>query len=344
MVGEGGESFDAATVLESLREPVFAVDANRDVAFANARFLEIADLERAEAVGADYGLFDGLVEDGFEEFNRAVEAVLAGRLEDVRVEVEMCHPESAPVQRRLPAEARVARIRVDGERRGATVTLRDVTAREANRRALERQNERLEEFASFVSHDLRNPLGVAVGHLELARETGESSHFDAVERAHERMDSVVRGLLALAHDGEQASDPDPVSLPATVRRCRETVDADGLTLRVETESTVRADPDQLCHLLENLFRNVVEHAGPHSTVAVGDLDDGFFVADDGPGIAPEDRDRVLEGRRATDDDGETGLGLRIVGQVAAAHGWEVALTEAASGGARFEFTGVDVVE
>lgn len=52
---------------------------------------------------------------------------------------------------------------------------------------LERQNERLEEFTSVVSHDLRNPLNVAEARLELVKEECESEHLDSINRAHERM-------------------------------------------------------------------------------------------------------------------------------------------------------------
>jgi signal transduction histidine kinase len=87
----------------------------------------------------------------------------------------------------------------------------------------------------------------------------------------------------------------------------------------------------------------VEHAGEDVTVTVGDLDGGFYVADDGPGIPESDRERVFETGYSTSDGG-TGFGLEIVATVATAHGWDVRVTDAADGGARFEFTGVDVLD
>jgi signal transduction histidine kinase len=77
------------------------------------------------------------------------------------------------------------------------------------------------------------------------------------------------------------------------------------------------------------------------TVTVGGLPDGFFVADDGPGIPPEDRERVFETGYSTSAEG-TGFGLRIVREVAQAHGWDVSVTESDGGGARFEIRGADV--
>jgi signal transduction histidine kinase len=73
-----------------------------------------------------------------------------------------------------------------------TAQLRErTTALVARERELERKNDRLEEFASVISHDLRNPLNVAQGHLELAREGIESEHLDTVADSHDRMNRLI---------------------------------------------------------------------------------------------------------------------------------------------------------
>ena len=208
----------------------------------------------------------------------------------------------------------------------------------ANER-LQRQNDRLEQFTAVVSHDLRNPLNVLQGSLSLAEESGDSEHFERARRAIDRMDALVEDLLSLARAGDAIDDPGPVDLGALARRCWEGVDTGDATLDVAADRTVLADESRLRQLLENLFRNAVEHGGD-VTVTVGGLADGFYVADDGPGIPPDERERVLEGGYSTADGG-TGLGLRIVAEVATAHGWELSVGESDGGGARFAVTGVD---
>ncbi|WP_135365363.1 PAS domain-containing sensor histidine kinase [Halosimplex halophilum] len=241
----------------------------------------------------------------------------------------------------------------DGRILGVVGVTRDITERKRYENQLERQNERLERFASVVSHDLRNPLEVALGRLEFAREDGDEEHFDAVERSLRRIDDLIDDVLTLAREGEAVSDPEPVELAEVARRAWTVVATDEAALTVETDATLLADGSRLQQLLENVFRNAVEHGStsPQSqapedavehgrddvTVTVGDLGErqGFYVADDGPGIPESHRDSVFDPGYSTDDG--TGLGLSIVRTIAEAHGWETDVTESEAGGARFEF-------
>ncbi len=208
---------------------------------------------------------------------------------------------------------------------------------------LERQNDRLNEFASIVSHDLRNPLTVAEGRIKLAREECESEHLEPVEAALDRMNEIVERTLTLAREGQVVGDTEQVDLATLIDRCWASIDSAEATIAIEDPPTILADPDRLPHLFENLFRNAVEHGGPSVHIEVGRLPDGVFVQDDGPGIQPDDRDRVLEVGYSTTEQG-TGLGLGIVREIANAHGWSVDVTESPSGGARFEITGVNVID
>jgi adhesin HecA-like repeat protein len=120
------------------------------------------------------------------------------------------------------------------------------------------------------------------------------------------------------------------------------VGTDAATFSVVSSPTVEANTGRTRRLFENLLRNAVVHADGDVTIEVGSLDDraGFYVADDGPGIPPDARDTVFEPGYTTAEEG-SGFGLAIVSRIAAAHGWEVTLTESDAGGARFEFAGVE---
>lgn len=232
------------------------------------------------------------------------------------------------------------------ERDGEIVKVRgvfqDVTERKQQETALARQNERLDQFASVVSHDLRNPLSVAAGRLDLAAEECESSHLDHVARAHDRMEELIEDLLQLARQGQPVDEFEDIQLAHLVESCWSNVATKEATLLSETSNTIQGDRSRLQQLLENLIRNAVEHSGEEVSVRVGDLETGFYLEDDGPGIPESEREAIFGPGYSSREDG-TGFGLAIVSEIIDAHGWEIEITESENGGGRFEITGVEVV-
>jgi len=206
---------------------------------------------------------------------------------------------------------------------------------------LRRQNERLEEFASIVSHDLRNPLNVAKGNVELAMETGETERLDSALDALERAEQLVGDVLALARQGRVVDNPGPTDLATVANAAWDDIEGGESTMEIVESPTVEADRERLRALLENLFRNSVEHnTGDPVHIEVGPLPDGFYVADDGVGISATKSEQIFEHGFTTNEDG-TGIGLSIVRSIAEAHGWEVDLADGP--GARFEFRDVELV-
>jgi len=226
---------------------------------------------------------------------------------------------------------------------GRVLVVNDVTEQQRRQQQLEHQNERLEAFTSVISHDLRNPLNVAAGNLTLARENGGADHLKRAGRALDRMETLIDDLLALAYSGAALSDPERVALGSVAADAWQTVDTRAATLENRAGASILADRSRLHQLIENLFRNAVEHAGDTVTVTIGDRADGFYVADDGPGIPADERSAVFETGYSTRDAG-TGLGLNIVHQVVEAHDWTIRVDESAEGGARFNVGGVEFVE
>ena len=231
-----------------------------------------------------------------------------------------------------------------GDSMGSILVVTDVTDREQYRNELERQNERLAEFASMVSHDLRNPLNVATGRLDLLAEAGTSEDLETARDALDRMNALIEDVLAMARQGQPIGERETVRLATVAEVSWSMVETAAATLEVEGDMEFRADPDRLKQLLENLFRNAIEHGGEDVVVRVGPLDDdGFYVADDGPGIPPEKREDVFGSGYTTAAAG-TGFGLAIVAEIVDAHGWSIAIGESEAGGARFEITGIESVE
>ena len=242
------------------------------------------------------------------------------------------------------------------------------------RETVERQNDRLDEFTSVISHDLRNPLSVATGRLELLRQDCDSEHLAAIDTSLERMETLTDELLSLAREGEAATDHEPVDLGSIVSECWKNVETDEGTVLVDIDRSVRANRSRLKQVFENLFRNSVEHGSTGSdsqsrqnsvergstgrrtqsdngakhdgsgvTVTVGELEDGFYIEDDGPGVPEAERDDVFRAGYSTSAEG-IGFGLSIIERIVDEHGWAIRVTDGSEGGARFEITGVEFVE
>jgi len=303
--------------------------------YVNDRFVEMTGYDREESIGVNCRFLQGPDTDE-EPVSRMREAIDAK--ESTSVELLNYRKDGTEFWNRVS----VAPIRdADGRVSEWVGFQEDITAFKEREAALERQNERLDAFASIVSHDLRNPLNVAQGRVDLARTAADDDeHLAAAADALDRIESIVEHTLTLAREGETVGDPEPVSLAAVAADSWETVDTGTAELAVETDRDVSADPDRLRNLFENLLRNAVEHGGSDVTIRVGDLPDGFYVADDGPGIPEEVADGLFEPGQ-TGTDGNTGFGLAIVQEIANAHGWTVSATASDEGGARFEIRGVE---
>ena len=230
---------------------------------------------------------------------------------------------------------------------GYMIVLRDITDRKQRERQLEEQNERLEEFADVVSHDLRNPLSTAEGWVAAVTDAldGEEPDVDTAQmgldhitHSHDRMDELIEVLLTMARQGQTVADPEPVSLETCATKAWATAETGEMTLRVDTDRTVPADPARLRQAFENLFRNANDHSEA-ATVVVTTTPEGFAVEDDGIGIDPDDREDLFAFGYSTNEEG-TGIGLAVVKRIIEAHGWRITVGESDDGGACFEVTGV----
>ncbi|MFC7058859.1 sensor histidine kinase [Halovenus salina] len=221
-----------------------------------------------------------------------------------------------------------------GVERGQVIVMRDVTERY-------RREQRLDEFASIVSHDLRNPLNIASLHINLADGEDDTEHLDDAEDALDRMEELIDDLLTISQAGYASAETEPTPLAQTARAAWDNVDTGDSSLEIPTNTNLHANRSQVQELFENLFRNAVEHNEPPVTVRIDTHEDGFVVTDDGTGI-PEDRRDGIFDPGVSSAEGGTGLGLYIVQQIANAHGWTVSVRESEDSGVEFTFEDADI--
>ena len=198
-------------------------------------------------------------------------------------------------------------------------------------------------FVADAAHELRSPLTTLLASLEVALAYPDRTDWPATAttaaRQTRRLQALAEDLLLLARLDTRppAPDAEPVDLTALASRL---VDQYRLTERQLTltcdgtaPALVQGDPDEYERLLRNLVDNAARHAAHRIQITVRDEEDGrvvLTVHDDGPGIPPEDAERVFERFVRLDDarsrdQGGAGLGLAIARDLAHRHGGTLAL-------------------
>lgn len=170
------------------------------------------------------------------------------------------------------------------------------------------------------------------------------------------MESIIEDVLALAREGKTIDETVKVDLKAIAVDAWENIEHNDATLTVVETQAFEADRDRLLQVFENLFRNSIEHGSTNQiaqtqqnaaksssstvTVEVGPTENGFYIADDGPGIPSEAVDDIFEYGQTTTEDG-TGFGLAIVETIVSAHNWTITVDESYDNGAKFVISGID---
>ena len=241
--------------MQALGYPTYVVDANAEFEYVNDAFLELVGYDREEVIGSKPRLIKS--EEGVETANGVLAEVVSSSGPDTRQFRVDIQTKDGDV---VPCYDHMAALPFDGEFRGSVGILRDITRERQQQAELVRKNERLEEFTSIVSHDLRAPLNEAETAAALARSTGEDEYFEKLEAQHDRMERMIGDLLTLAREGRTVSTAEPVDVTELVVEVWERFRGaeDSLELLDDTV-VVDGDPARLRQLFENLLGNAVEH-------------------------------------------------------------------------------------
>ncbi|WP_462187008.1 MULTISPECIES: sensor histidine kinase [unclassified Frankia] len=219
-------------------------------------------------------------------------------------------------------------------------------------RALEASRARQRQLVDDASHELRTPLTSLRTNIELLLRAEANPHraLPAADREAllrdvgaqmRELSGLVSELVELARDEAPTEEVERLDLAEIVRaaaeRARRRATGKGVGIEVDaTSSTVDGRANMLERAVTNLLDNAVKFSPPASVVRVGSRDGEVTVADDGPGIAPEDRAQAFDRfYRATSARGlpGSGLGLAIVADAVHTHGGTVTAESSPSGGA-----------
>ncbi|QCC60712.1 PAS domain-containing sensor histidine kinase [Natrinema thermotolerans] len=318
-MSSSGEDSLVAAGFDALAARVAILDTGGTIVYTNESWESFGDEQglarSAGGVGSNYlAVCEASDDPDAVETARGIRAIAAGDSESFRLEYP-CHTPGEDGWYLLDA-----RPYDHGGERFVLVMHVDITERKLLERRTQEQADRMESFATLLSHDLRNPLSVALAHTEMLElddgvDLGDDSDENPLRASLERMESIIDEALHLTTI-DAVEETELLALSRAVETAWTTVRTDGASVDVVDDIAIRADPSLLTHLFENLFRNAVEHGStsPDSRTRQDAVEHGG----DGPRIevgalestaADGDRDdeaakAVEGGTRPTDWSGE----------------------------------------
>ncbi|WP_192498487.1 PAS domain S-box protein [Halorussus halophilus] len=334
-------------IVETVNDGIFVVNEDDVFTLVNEAYTKLVGYDREAILDSNISL---VLEEAAKSTDEIQHELLTedsnvGTTEDSDVGTYEGTLKSASGER-IEVEATFALLPAEqGDSYDRVGVVRDVSERNEREQRLERQNERLDSFASMLAHELRNPTAIGQIYAKQLPEEASPEAVEYVTEAFDRIEDMVDVMLVVARGHEAVSTGTTVQLADASQAAWEEVDAPDATLELELDGEIEADETYIQHLFRNLFENSVEHGSESVTITVGELPTGFYVADDGTGISSEHRNAVFEpGFTTAAGQGGTGLGLAFVRELTEVYEWTCTVTESTSGGARFEFRDVATMQ
>lgn len=320
-------------VFNSSYELMALVDSDGEVLQVNKAVEEFFDIEKEDVEGLNYTDLDrylknDTIDSAYLKFikNKYFQKMLEQNFHRKTITVEKPDGQNAILDVSLKPvkneEGEVTSILAEG---------REITEMKSNERQLRDQKQRMEKFSSIVSHDLRNPLNVASGYIELAKETGDSEDFEKAKEAVRRMDEIIEELLALSGKPEDFK-KEELKLSEIFRTAYSFVDVEP-EYSIEGDLEFSASSSGVTRMFENMIRNTVEH-NEDASIVVGTIEKGFYYEDDGQ--LDENPEKITE-YGYTGGSAGSGVGLSVVQRVSEIHDWDLNVVRNSENGLRLEF-------
>jgi two-component system sensor histidine kinase PilS (NtrC family) len=333
-------------IVSSMRSGLLALDHQGNVSLLNPMAEEIIGCRAREAIGRP-------VSEVFPSLMQLLREMVVERDEHIvpREEVEHQRPTDGKT---LPVGLTLSPLtHADGRVVGTLVHMQDLSHLKQMQASMKRA-ERLAVvggMAAGIAHEIRNPLASISGAVQMLHATtyeneGERRLLEIVLRETKRLDDLLRDFLMFARPKEPQRRETNLRelIEETVEVFRHSPGEDRKTFECAlTDLTAQVDPDQIRQILWNLLRNAADAVSADGLIGVM-LDrerryDGaslarLSVADDGPGVPNDVRERIFEPFFSTKEQG-VGLGLATVLRIVEAHGGSIEVESPPAGGSRF---------
>jgi len=323
---------------ERISSAYYAIDTNWEITYWNDVIAERQDIPEEEVLGKNL----------WEQFPELEGTEIERRFRDA---MESQQPDSCEYYYE-PLDY-WAKLQIYPDEDGLAVISTDITERKEYEAKLEQSNERLQQFASVLSHDLQEPLRMVSSYInlleaelgdDLDEETEEYMDF-AVDGA-DRMKAMIDGLLRYSRvqtRGEAFTDVDAGEMLAQTRQDLQLViDEAGAEITASELPTVQADGQQLGQLFQNLIQNAIDHGGDgvYIEITASETSDAYelAVADDGPGIPEDHQAKLFEIFSKGGESDGTGIGLAVCRRIVDRHGGDISVESTVDEGTMFRFT------
>ncbi|MFC4436633.1 MULTISPECIES: PAS domain-containing sensor histidine kinase [Natrialbaceae] len=343
-------------VLDTLSSNIAVLDSDGTILATNEAWKTFAQQDElrppVDGVGANYiSVCDGSDSPYAAEAADGTRAVLDGEQERFSLE----YPCRSPTEARW-FQLTVTRTEYEGDSYGV-VTYRNITERKQNEQEAVESDERLQQFAYAVSHDLQEPLRMITSYLELIERRYTDELDDDAEEfiefavdGAERMRAMIEGLLEYSRIETRGNPFEPVDLDEIFEGVRTDLqialeERDG-ELTVDSLPTVSGDRSQLRQLFQNLLSNAITYSGdePPRIHVEAERSDGEWivaVSDNGIGIDPDDQERIFDvfDRLHSREEYEgTGIGLALSQRIVERHGGSIEVESEPGEGSTFFVT------
>jgi signal transduction histidine kinase len=324
-----------ARVFTAIRDPAVMLDRNRRIIDHNPAFGQ-AFLDGADATHEAFG-------EACQELSATLEFPINGP-RHVTVEEER-HDERTYTVTASPLESGPHTL-------GQVLLFRDVTDLLASQRELAKKESQIAEFTDSVAHELRNPLSVIIGHIDLLRthleqmENGDVAYdhhlatnsLDQIEGNGRQISNIVDDFLRVSSEAQSRTEVEPLDFGQFVTDTA-TDHLPRQVVAVPVDGVFYANADQAGLLLGALFRNVAHRGDGDVTVRARLATNGFVVEDTGRPVPADAADNLLEYGHTTRFRSE-GLGLSVAKTIAEAHNWSIRVDPDYEDGLRVVVDGV----
>jgi len=348
----------AESIINTVREPLIALDQDLRVVSASRSFYEAFKVNPKETVGQlVYDL--GNKQWDIPKLRELLETILPEKTTFDNYEVE--HNFADIGKRIMLLNARQIKRRL-GKERIILLAIEDITERKASEEALTKLTKMKSKFTSMVSHELRSPLAVIIGALDIVSEglTGsvndEQKEILGIAKGNiDRLGRLINNVLDFQkiESGKMEFDIRENDLNEVLTEVHKSMSIlskkKGLDLRMELEEglpKIKFDRDKLIQVLTNLVSNAINNAERGSVTLASKKENDVVhirVQDTGIGIPAEDIPRLFQPFEQMNDSkgrkkGGTGLGLAISKEIILAHQGKIWAESEVGKGSTFQFT------